>query len=170
MFLHVIGEGALARLGLAGVLAVVGCGCRPAPPGVAHPRPCETARSDDAGLRSCVELVLAERPELVHGPQGGWHVELGVRMEVESSEDLILVYGAQRERDGAQIGSLRLAVEPRRLRSEPPYLVREGDLLIFDVASAAEVALEPVTITATLERSGAVIGTDRRQVSLESPR
>lgn len=110
-----------------------------------------------------VPALDGDEIELVFGPQGGWHVEVGVRLTGLDPEGTVVTYEAYREEDGALLSRMRYAVNPRRLVAEGDASVRRGDLAIFDIASSDEVADRDVTITARLEdESGQVIATDLR--------
>ena len=101
--------------------------------------------------------------ELVFGPQGGWHVEVGVRLVEIDPGGTVVVYEARREEDGALLSQMRYAVNVRRLEDDGDARVRRGDLAIFDIASADEVVDRDVTIEARLEaESGQVIASDVR--------
>ena len=74
---------------------------------------------------------------LVHGPQGGWHLEVGLRFRAaEVGDDLAVEYEARGE-DDRVLGTVRYAIEPRRLVREGESLLRTGDILILDVAKPA---------------------------------
>jgi hypothetical protein len=137
--------------------ALVGCPGPGAPPGGGVPGRCDDPV--EAGL-ACMELlvdqemrpVVDEAPvELVFGPQGGWHLDVGVRFAGLDPAGATLTYVVVRERDRAELSRVRFAINPRRLVSVPPYQLRPRDLAILDVASASEVVGERVTIETRIE-------------------
>nr|MDQ3037790.1 hypothetical protein [Myxococcota bacterium] len=101
--------------------------------------------------------------ELVFGPQGGWHVDAGVRLRGIDATGTTITYEARREEDGRVLSTVRLGITPRRLIEDGAYLVRTGDLVAFEIASANEVLDRMVTIEARLEdANGAELASDVR--------
>jgi len=134
---------------------LVACGPGPAPVPVGR---CDQA---DAGP-SCVELgvgpdaaIAVDTVPLVHGPQGGWHLEVGLRFRAtEVGDDLAVEYEARGE-DDRVLGSVRYAIEPRRLVRDGESILRQGDIVILDVASGDEVLDTRVTIEVRISQGDA---------------
>lgn len=86
--------------------------------------------------------------ELVHGPQGGWHVHLSLR--VHDFDPTGLTYEITRVRDGRVVCLLPLGVREGTFVRRGDVIERVGDFAIFDVHDPAEVLGEAVVVRATL--------------------
>ncbi len=86
--------------------------------------------------------------ELVHGPQGGWHVHLSLR--VHDFAPTGLTYEITRVRDGRVVCLLPLGVRDGTFTRRDDFEERVGDFAIFDVRDPAEVVGEAVVVRATL--------------------
>lgn len=138
--------------------------CGPAPPPGRVLGRCELV---DAGA-ACVELgvgaaaeVAAETIPIVHGPQGGWHLEVGLRLGPGAAVPDAVEYSVRYE--ARMIGRMRYAIEPRLLeRDEGGWRRRVGDIVILDVADGSEVIgreVEVVVVSAGQE-------IDRRELAV----
>lgn len=122
----------------------------------------ELVFGDDAVL-----LADEAEVELIHGPQGGYHVVAGVRMIGVDADGKIVVYRATRERDGALLSEMRYGITARRLTADGAFRVRSGDFVILDVTGPDQIAGELLTVEARLETSeGAELATDVRTLSV----
>lgn len=134
-----------------------------------------TGRCDDPDV-PCVELGVGpeivpvaddEEIELVHGPQGGWHVELGVRFTGIDPLAITLVYEAHREDDGELVAQMRYGITPRRLGVDGHHRLRAEDLVIFDIDSGDQVRSRRTTFTVRIEdESGAELASDTRTLRI----
>lgn len=141
--------------------------CGGPPPGA----PAGACAEVEAGV-ACLELGIGAEAapavdgadvELVFGPQGGWHVDAGVRLRGIDAAGTAVTYEARREDDGLVLSTVRLGVNPRRLIEQSPYLVRTGDLVAFEIESDDAVLDRMITIEVRLEdASGAEIASDVR--------
>jgi hypothetical protein len=105
--------------------------------------------------------------DLVHGPQGGWHVDLAVRIYVDDPEGAILAYEGRDPATGAVITMpSRFMLRTARLTREGDHWLRVADRAIFDVAEPADVVGRDVEVVASLERTGAVSVSDRRTITV----
>jgi hypothetical protein len=147
-------------------LGLLACG----PPGRA---PLGACLERDGGAGACVELGTgpAATPvhdgadvELVHGPQGGWHLDVGARLLEVAADGLVLAYEV-RTTEGAVLGSVRYAINARRLVVDGPYLVRAGDIVILDITDGSEVTGTRVEVEVRLEDAArAVLAADAREL------
>ncbi len=153
---------------IAGLVALVLASCTPA------------VRSDDAGLAVDGALDAPSGPslelgtgleafvpipdegaelELVHGPQGGWHVHLSLRARGIAPTGLI--YEITRLSDGELVCMLPLGVREGTFVERDGALERVGDFAIFSISSAEEIAGEDVLVRAS------VYDAERRSVTDE---
>lgn len=121
------------------VLAMGACGC--------HDGGLDAASARDGSVGAAVELgtgleafetvpVRGGELELVHGPQGGWHVYVSVRVRgLVPSE---LVYDVTRD-DGVVLAHVPITVREGTFVSRDEWHERVGDLAIFAIASPDEV-------------------------------
>jgi hypothetical protein len=118
------------------------------------------------GLTTFRELAPSgEMLDLVHGSQGGWHVDVAVRIHVPAPEGMILAYEGRDPDSGTVITyPSRFELSERRLTREGDHWVRFGDRAIFEIAAPEEVIGRDVEIIVSLERSGAVPLSDRRTI------
>lgn len=154
----------MRRNSLALVLALVLAAC-------GGPPPVLLGRCDrgDAGA-GCVELGVGPQAAiadgtvpLVHGPQGGWHVLVGLRFLGPVEDGLAVEYEVRDADDDRVLGAVRYAIEPRRLVTDGDHSLRQGDIVILDVASGDEVLGTEVVITVGLARgTGAATPIDER--------
>jgi hypothetical protein len=155
----------LERFGVISLLVLSSFGCR-------EPRMLDLAsrRCADPDA-ACVELGIGPdvspiadgaEIELVHGPQGGWHVELGVRFTDIDPSGATLVYEAHND-DGERLSRMRYGITPRRLVVDGHHQVRPDDLVIFDIDSGDRVRDRVVTFEVRLEdETGVEISSDVR--------
>lgn len=135
------------------------------------PRPAGRCEGQDGGANPCIELgvgpdarpaISADTIEIVHGPQGGWHLEVGARFVGLDPDGLEVAYDVTRLRDGASLGASRFRVAARRLLSEPPALVRAGDIVVLDVIRGDDLVGDEVQVALRVEAAGAEVGSDAR--------
>lgn len=137
----------VAALALA--LACASCATQPVAPDT----------NDDASSGAWAEIgtgLMSYEPlpdedatlELVHGPQGGWHVHLSLR--VRDFDPTGLTYEITRVRDGRVVCLLPLGVREGTFVRRGDVLERVGDFAIFDVHDPTEVVGEAVAVRATL--------------------
>lgn len=156
----------LARAALIGALtSLVGCPPPSEPDagfvGDAGP----PSLSVGTGESTFVPLVEGDALELVHGPQGGWHVIVSARMsglEVDGAALVIEVLAAAGEDVLARVSLSLLA---RRLERDGPSYLKLDNFLIFDVSGPSEIADRQVVVRARLEAGGIVL-TDERTVTV----
>jgi hypothetical protein len=152
-------------------LAVSVAACREPTPEPVRGR-CEDA---EAGV-ACMEIAdgadaspIADgsEVELVFGPQGGWHVEVGMRFRGIDTEGTLLTYEARREDDGEIVSTMRYGITPRRLGTDGDHRLRTGDLVVFDITSADQITDRAITIEARLEdENGAEVASDVRTLQV----
>ncbi len=107
---------------------------------------------------------LEEELVLVHGPQGGWHLDLTARIGAGSVEGLVLSYRVTLDGRALEY-PVRAVLSARRVLREGDHWVRVGDRAVLDIGAPAEVAGRTVEVVATLSRAeGAEVARDARSV------
>jgi hypothetical protein len=86
--------------------------------------------------------------ELVHGPQGGWHVHLSLR--VRGFVPTGLIYEITRLSDGELVCMLPLGVREGTFVERDGALERVGDFAIFSITSPEEIVGQDVLVRASL--------------------
>jgi hypothetical protein len=103
--------------------------------------------------------------ELVHGPQGGFHVDVAVRFwDVEPDGTILGYVGRDTATDTVITLPSRFELSARRVVREGDHWVRAGDILVFDAMSPDAVVGKTVEITATLEPTAGAPVTDTRTI------
>jgi hypothetical protein len=106
---------------------------------------------------------IGEEVELVHGPQGGWHVELTLRIWSEAPDGMIVDYVVVRTADEAVVSmSTRYIVDEMRLIREEDHWLRLGDRAILDITMPSEVVGEEVELRVAASASGGAPVDDSR--------
>jgi len=112
-----------------------------------------------------VPLASGAELELVHGSQGGWHVELAVRMTGSDPEGSILRLQVLDE-GGVLVAETPIAIISRRLVREGWTWLRTGDIVILSMPDPPAVLDHDVTVRAVLEIGGAIVAADQRAVHI----
>ena len=116
------------------------------------------------GELSFVPLDDGDPVELVHGPQGGYHLQVTCRIHVANPDALTLHYRAFRE-DGTMLGDVGLAINERRLVREGMHWLRAAsDRLILDITGPADVVNTHLRIEAVLTNLATPIAADSRRI------
>lgn len=115
-----------------------------------------------AGLTAYRDLAdEGETIELVRGPQGGWHIDLGVRVRGFAPDDLGLTYTATTS--DRVFGQVRYEVrDGRKFRPTVEGWVRPGDRVVFDIADPSEVVGRELTVSVALDVGQLVLRDSRR--------
>lgn len=103
--------------------------------------------------------------ELVHGPQGGYHVHLSVRLWQLAPDRLSLTYQVVRP-GGAQLARVPLLLDSARFVREGDHLMRYGDLAILDIATADDVVGDTVIVRVSATAADGASATDERTVTI----
>ncbi len=127
----------------------------------APPVPAGALECDDG--EACVALEIADPAELVHGPQGGYHLDVGVAFAGIDPTGLVVAYEA-REPDGTLRGAVRQRITPQLLARDGGTLRRERDIIILEIEGPGAVVGAALDVRVALEREGAVIAEDVRRV------
>lgn len=102
--------------------------------------------------------------ELVHGPQGGYHVLVSVRVWDLDLDRVSLVYDVSA---GTRVLSRTpFVLEASRFAREGDHVVRTGDFAILDVAAPDEVAGQQVLVQVTATAEDGTSATDARTVTI----
>ncbi len=122
----------------------------------------------DAGGGACVELRIDSPAVLVAGPQGGFHLDVGVAFGGVTPDGLLVEYEARDVGSGAVLGTTRLSVTPSYLGRDGTLYLRGADRLVLNVTSADQVVGHQLDVTVVLERSGIELGRDEARVMIVS--
>lgn len=117
------------------------------------------------GADRFVPLASGDALELVHGPQGGWHVELAVRITGSDPEGSILRLQVLDE-GGVLVAETPIAILARRLVREGWTWLRTGDIVILSMPDPPAVLDHDVTVRALLEVGGEIVAADERVVRI----
>ncbi len=104
-----------------------------------------------AGLGSFRSLAEGDSIELVHGAQGGWHIDLALRFGGFGPDGVHLSYSGADPESGAQLSFVTEALLQERLvRPTDDGWERVGDRLVFDIADATEVIDRELRVEVTV--------------------
>jgi hypothetical protein len=104
---------------------------------------------------------------LVHGPQGGWHVDVAVQLYALEPDGLLLRYEIHDAATGEDLGMpLSFRLQRRFVEVEGDHFVRVGDRAIFDIMSDSEVLGRTVEIGVTAETPAGAMAEDSRIVTV----
>lgn len=142
-------------LALALVVGAIAAGCEAAPrTDAGHDASGPDARGPDAG--AVLEIGTGEQGfeplgdppevELVHGPQGGWHLTMAMR--VWQLVPAGLRWQVHRVDDGRVLADLGLDARPGSYVPVDGALVRAGDILILGIDGPSEVVDRDVRLDA----------------------
>ncbi len=108
-----------------------------------------------AGLDAFEALDQGDSVELVHGPQGGWHVDLALRFGGFGPDGVQLRYLALDPESDSELSFVTEALLQERLvRPIEGGWERLGDRVVFDIAAADEVLDTEVLIEVTASWDG----------------
>ena len=116
------------------------------------------------GAESFVALAPGAEIELIHGPQGGYHLSttalfgLGV-----SPDDYVLRYEVRRL-DGTLLGTTGVALLERRLARACGGWFRGGDIVVLSISGPTEVAGDEVDLSVQLLQGTTELARDVRRV------
>ena len=115
------------------------------------------------GTASFVELPEGQEIELVHGPQGGFHLEATALFGLDASPDMhVLRYDAIRL-DGSTLGTTQIALNERRLTRACGGWFRGGDIVVLMIAGPADVVGTDLDlVVSVLDADGEVVRDERR--------
>ena len=107
------------------------------------------------------------RLPIVYGVQGGYHVDVGVRLYELDPMDLELLYELVDVATSESLGSRRLILTVRRVVAEDDHWVRAGDQVIFStITSPSEVDGAQVIIRVTATPVEGAAAMDERTVTI----
>lgn len=103
------------------------------------------------GVTSFVDIDDGAEVELVNGPQGGWHVDVTLRLyDVDPQELTMRIEGYDVATD-ASIGiPIERVLTERRVQAEGDHWLRLGDQLIFAIDAPDEVVGTDVRVEARI--------------------
>lgn len=146
-------------LAIAAAVSLVGC---PEPGDAPAPLACAGA---DAGALACVSVrVRTPTTELVHGPQGGWHIDVAAAFAGIDPSGLTLEYTARRADDEALLGAVEYRITPRLLTMEGDAFVHDDDLLVLEILAPGEIVGADLDVSARLLREGLELARDQVRV------
>lgn len=116
------------------------------------------------GSAGFVELPPGADLELVHGPQGGYHLEATALFGLAVSPDMhVLRYDVTRL-DGTVLGTTQIALLERRLTRACGGWFRGGDILVLSIAGPADVVDADLDITVSVLDADGEVARDARRV------
>ena len=122
-----------------------------------------------AGLTAYRALPLdsSDEVELVMGAQGGWHIDLGVRVRGFQPGDMSLLYTAASD---VQVFAEVLFDVPagRKFLPTQDGWVRSGDRVIFSISDPSEVVGQQIDISVALQVGALELMDDRRIVIVDN--
>ncbi|MDC3958800.1 hypothetical protein [Polyangium jinanense] len=154
----------LGVLSLALSLVTGGCGTdEAAPPVTAEPPRIELG----AGRVDFVPIPPDGSVEIVSGPQGGFHLELTVRLFHLDPEGLVLDYDVSDAETGALLSfAAQYAISADRVLDRGDHLLRVGDRAVLVVPSAEAARGRVASITCRAVHGEVVTAEDAREVTL----
>lgn len=92
------------------------------------------------GLTEFIDIDDGDDVELVMGPQGGWHVDVALRLyDLDPADMQLLIEGFYVEDDESATIQIERLLTLRRVRDEGDHFLRVGDQLVFTVADGSLV-------------------------------
>jgi hypothetical protein len=153
---------------LASALAVAMVGCS-AGPGAIDDEDAAAAPAPrvELGTGEVSFVPIAESGatlELVHGPQGGYHVLVSVRVWDLDLDRVSLVYEVSA--GTRALSRTPFVLEASRFAREGDHVVRTGDFAILDVTGPEDVAGQDVLVRVTATADDGSSATDARTVTV----
>ncbi len=140
-----------SRLALLAAALVVGCPTMPAhTPTHFGPDGATSFVELGTGETSYAPLIDGGTIELVHGPQGAYHVPVTCRIFGLDPEGRIVHYVAETP-EGVVLGESSLALMTRRLTADEGGYLRVGDRVIFDITGPSDVVGHTIVLRLALE-------------------
>ena len=120
-----------------------------------------------SGLSEFIELEEGDPIEMVMGPQGGWHIDISVRIRGLVPEDLELeINGFDDETDEQVAIRVERILSPRRVLEDGEGHVRLGDLLVFMILSEDEIVGRRVRVEARCTQPDGLTAADSLVVTV----
>ena len=92
------------------------------------------------GLTEFIEVADGGDVELVMGPQGGWHVDVALRLyDLDPMDMQLVIEGFYVEDDESATIEIERLLTLRRVRDEGDHYLRVGDQLVFTVTDGSQV-------------------------------
>jgi len=99
------------------------------------------------GITSFVPVADGEDVELVMGPQGGWHIDVTLRLYEMDPMDMRLNIDGYDADTGEMLAlPIERILTTRRVREEDDHWLRLGEQLVLGIASPAEAVGKDVRI------------------------
>ena len=90
--------------------------------------------------------------ELVHGPQGGWHLDVTLRLWDEAPDGVLLDYEVRRQGEDTPVSTpTQYRVAEERLVRESDHWLRLGDRVVFAISDPSEVLGAVVEVRAVID-------------------
>lgn len=149
-----------ARRAWGPLFALLLLGCPPMEIGDAGP----PALVLGTGETAFVEVADGGELELIHGPQGGWHVIVAARLSGFDPDGMVLTLGVY-EGDTTLI-ELPMAIAGRRLVRDGLAYLKLNDFMIFDIVGPDEIVGHEVEVRAVIRSGEVVIAMDSLQITV----
>lgn len=117
------------------------------------------------GRDRLVPLSPGAELELIHGPQGGWHVEVTALITGMDPEGGTLRFQVL-DSTGTLVAETPVAIYSRRLVRSGWTWLRTGDIVILSMPDPPTVLGADVVLRAQLELGGSLVASDARAVRI----
>ncbi len=118
------------------------------------------------GQATFVDLAPGSDIELIHGPQGGYHVYTTALLGLGVSPDAYVLRYDVRRTDGTELGTTQVMLLERRLARACGGWFRGGDFVVLSIASPAEVIDQEVDVVVRVFDGTTEIASDTRRVRI----
>lgn len=103
------------------------------------------------GVTTFVPIEDGDDVELVNGPQGGWHVDVTLRLYQVDPQELTMRIEGYDVESGASVGiPIERILTERRVQRQEDHWLRVGDQLIFAIEGPEEVIDTDVRVEARI--------------------
>lgn len=117
------------------------------------------------GITSFVDIADGADVELVNGPQGGWHVDVALRLYDVNPQELTMRIEGYDATSGDPVGvPIERILTERRVQPEGDHWLRVGDQLIFAIEGPDEVTDTDVRIEARITTPEGAMATAQKVV------
>lgn len=111
------------------------------------------------GLSEFIEIDDGADVELVMGPQGGWHVDVALRLyDLDPMDMQLTIEGFDITDDESATIQIERLLTLRRVREEDDHYVRLGDQLVFTVADGSQAEGRDIRIEVEARQADGGVG------------
>lgn len=111
------------------------------------------------GLTDFIEVEDGGDVELVMGPQGGWHVDVALRLyDLDPMDMQLTIEGFDITDDESATIQIERLLTLRRVREEDDHYLRVGDQLVFTVADGSQAEGRDIRIEVQATQADGGVG------------